>query len=125
MAGVDSSPLFDEENEDLDMSVILEYVERASEEVPEDERRIIKIEPSEDGEGEPQEMVMTVKEAKKHATNWTWPQKVALFDFIVENWDIIEGNISSTLTRRDKDRKWEEAVAVVNKWVLLFGCFCS
>ena len=115
MAGVDSSPLFDEENEDLDMSVILEYVERASEEVPEDERRIIKIEPSEDGEGEAQEMVLTVKEAKKHATNWTWPQKVALFDFIVENRDIIEGNISATLTRRDKDRKWEEAVAVVNK----------
>ncbi len=103
MAGVDSSPLFDEENEDLDMSVVLEYVERASKEVPEDERRVIKIKPSEDGEGEPQEMVMTVKEAKKRATNWTWVQKVALLDFIVENRDIIEGNISSTLTHQDKD----------------------
>ncbi len=115
MVGVDSSPLFDEENEELDISVVLEYVERPSQEVPEDERRIIKIKPSEDGEGEPQEMVLTVKEAKKRATNWTWPQKVALFDFIVENRDIIEGNISATLTRWDKDQKWEEAVVVMNK----------
>ncbi len=73
-----------------------------------DEQIVVKVE--KDGSEKFVKKKINTKKSQggRRNPNWTEDQVTALRQFINKHYDILYGNVSSTLTMDDKRRKWEE-----------------
>ncbi len=80
-----------------------------------DEQIVIKVE--KDGSEKFVKKKINTKKSQggRHNPNWTEDQVTALRQFVNKHYDILYGNVSSTLTMDDKRCKWEECAQSVSK----------